>query len=139
MLTLLVLITPGATGIEDRLQEGVPDTIAALREAGIQLWVLTGDKQETAVNIAYACRLLDQTDTVYSIHTENQVRPAHQTSGAEQPLGPQETGRWLGFGTEEEHPCHPPPQYHWRTPGVFSTLSLLMVEQSVLLFLFRFI
>ncbi|XP_047412585.1 phospholipid-transporting ATPase VB isoform X5 [Sciurus carolinensis] len=66
-LTLL-----GATGIEDRLQEGVPDTIAALREAGIQLWVLTGDKQETAVNIAYACRLLDQTDTVYSINTENQ-------------------------------------------------------------------
>ncbi|XP_055285267.1 phospholipid-transporting ATPase VB isoform X1 [Moschus berezovskii] len=66
-LTLL-----GATGIEDRLQEGVPDTIAALREAGIQLWVLTGDKQETAVNIAYACRLLDQTDTVYSINTESQ-------------------------------------------------------------------
>ncbi|XP_036888858.1 phospholipid-transporting ATPase VB isoform X2 [Sturnira hondurensis] len=66
-LTLL-----GATGIEDRLQEGVPDTVAALREAGIQLWVLTGDKQETAVNIAYSCRLLDQTDTVYSINTENQ-------------------------------------------------------------------
>ncbi|XP_004467267.2 phospholipid-transporting ATPase VB isoform X2 [Dasypus novemcinctus] len=66
-LTLL-----GATGIEDRLQEGVPDTIAALRQAGIQLWVLTGDKQETAVNIAYSCRLLDQTDTVYTINTENQ-------------------------------------------------------------------
>lgn len=66
-LTLL-----GATGIEDRLQEGVPDTVAALREAGIQLWVLTGDKQETAVNIAYSCRLLDQTDTVYSINTESQ-------------------------------------------------------------------
>ncbi|XP_004689872.1 PREDICTED: probable phospholipid-transporting ATPase VB [Condylura cristata] len=66
-LTLL-----GATGIEDRLQEGVPDTIAALREAGIQLWVLTGDKQETAVNIAHSCRLLYQTDTVYSINTENQ-------------------------------------------------------------------
>ncbi|XP_006865006.1 PREDICTED: probable phospholipid-transporting ATPase VB [Chrysochloris asiatica] len=66
-LTLL-----GATGIEDRLQEGVPDTIAALREAGIQIWVLTGDKQETAVNIAYSCRLLDQTDTVYTINTESQ-------------------------------------------------------------------
>ncbi|XP_017741219.1 PREDICTED: probable phospholipid-transporting ATPase VB isoform X1 [Rhinopithecus bieti] len=66
-LTLL-----GATGIEDRLQEGVPDTIATLREAGIQLWVLTGDKQETAVNIAHSCRLLDQTDTVYTINTENQ-------------------------------------------------------------------
>uniref|UniRef100_A0A673U3I7 Phospholipid-transporting ATPase n=1 Tax=Suricata suricatta TaxID=37032 RepID=A0A673U3I7_SURSU len=66
-LTLL-----GATGIEDQLQEGVPDTVAALQEAGIQLWVLTGDKQETAVNIAYSCGLLDQTDTVYSINTENQ-------------------------------------------------------------------
>lgn len=35
----------GATGIEDRLQEGVPETIAALRAAGIVIWVLTGDKQ----------------------------------------------------------------------------------------------
>ncbi|XP_009683886.2 phospholipid-transporting ATPase VB isoform X2 [Struthio camelus] len=65
-LTLL-----GATGIEDRLQEGVPDTIAALREAGIQIWVLTGDKQETAVNIAYSCKLLNQRDTVFTINTEN--------------------------------------------------------------------
>ncbi|XP_064528363.1 phospholipid-transporting ATPase VB isoform X1 [Pseudopipra pipra] len=65
-LTLL-----GATGIEDRLQDGVPDTIMALREAGIQIWVLTGDKQETAVNIAYSCKLLDQRDTVFTINTEN--------------------------------------------------------------------
>ncbi|XP_027499239.1 probable phospholipid-transporting ATPase VB isoform X1 [Corapipo altera] len=65
-LTLL-----GATGIEDRLQDGVPDTIVALREAGIQIWVLTGDKQETAVNIAYSCKLLDQRDTVFTINTEN--------------------------------------------------------------------
>ncbi|XP_035758374.1 probable phospholipid-transporting ATPase VB [Egretta garzetta] len=65
-LTLL-----GATGIEDRLQDGVPDTIEALREAGIQIWVLTGDKQETAVNIAYSCRLLNQRDTVFTINTEN--------------------------------------------------------------------
>ncbi|XP_061472746.1 phospholipid-transporting ATPase VB isoform X1 [Rhineura floridana] len=65
-LTLL-----GATGIEDRLQDGVPDTIAAFREAGIQQWVLTGDKQETAVNIAYSCKLLDQRDTVFTINTES--------------------------------------------------------------------
>nr|XP_020664948.1 probable phospholipid-transporting ATPase VB isoform X2 [Pogona vitticeps] len=64
-LTLL-----GVTGIEDRLQDGVPDTIAAFREAGIQTWVLTGDKQETAVNIAYACKLLNQRDTVFTINTE---------------------------------------------------------------------
>uniref|UniRef100_A0A8C5NN59 Phospholipid-transporting ATPase n=1 Tax=Junco hyemalis TaxID=40217 RepID=A0A8C5NN59_JUNHY len=65
-LTLL-----GATGIEDRLQEGVPDTIVSLREAGIKIWVLTGDKQETAVNIAYSCKLLNQRDTVFTINTEN--------------------------------------------------------------------
>ena len=35
----------GATGIEDKLQEGVPETISNLREAGIVVWVLTGDKQ----------------------------------------------------------------------------------------------
>lgn len=67
--------SPGATGIEDRLQDGVPDTIAAFREAGIQTWVLTGDKQETAVNIAYSCKLLDQRDTVFTINTESKVSP----------------------------------------------------------------
>ncbi|KAM9761597.1 phospholipid-transporting ATPase IC isoform 1-T2 [Menidia menidia] len=49
----------GVTAIEDRLQEGVPETIALLQEAGIKVWVLTGDKKETAVNIGYSCKLLD--------------------------------------------------------------------------------
>jgi len=48
----------GATAIEDRLQDGVPDAIHSLRTAGIKVWVLTGDKQETAINIGYSCRLL---------------------------------------------------------------------------------
>lgn len=51
-LTLL-----GATGIEDKLQEGVPEAMAALIDAGIVVWVLTGDKPETAVNIAYSAKL----------------------------------------------------------------------------------
>ncbi|OBT97906.2 hypothetical protein VE01_03868 [Pseudogymnoascus verrucosus] len=53
-LTLL-----GGTAIEDRLQEGVPDTIALLANAGIKLWVLTGDKVETAINIGFSCNLLN--------------------------------------------------------------------------------
>ncbi|XP_075423095.1 phospholipid-transporting ATPase VD isoform X2 [Ascaphus truei] len=61
-LTLL-----GATGIEDRLQEGVPDTIESFRKAGIKVWMLTGDKQETAVNIAYACRLLEHSDKIFTL------------------------------------------------------------------------
>ncbi|XP_048459999.1 phospholipid-transporting ATPase VB [Rhincodon typus] len=62
----------GATGIEDRLQDGVPGTIEALREAGILIWVLTGDKQETAVNIAYACKLLNSKDFIFTLNNENQ-------------------------------------------------------------------
>ena len=48
----------GATAIEDRLQDGVPECIALLAEAGINFWVLTGDKEETAINIAVACNLV---------------------------------------------------------------------------------
>ncbi|XP_034611486.1 phospholipid-transporting ATPase IK [Trachemys scripta elegans] len=48
----------GATAIEDKLQDGVPETIQLLKKGNIKVWVLTGDKQETAVNIGFACRLL---------------------------------------------------------------------------------
>jgi phospholipid-translocating ATPase len=39
----------GATAIEDRLQDGVPETIEDLKKAGIKIWVATGDKLETAI------------------------------------------------------------------------------------------
>ncbi|CAG9326924.1 ATP8A1_3 [Blepharisma stoltei] len=48
----------GATAIEDKLQDNVPSTIKALRDAGVKIWVLTGDKVETAVNIGFSCNLL---------------------------------------------------------------------------------
>lgn len=48
----------GATAIEDRLQDGVPETIANLEKAGIKLWVLTGDKRETAIEIGYSTKVL---------------------------------------------------------------------------------
>ncbi|XP_045478925.1 phospholipid-transporting ATPase VD isoform X1 [Harmonia axyridis] len=51
------LLILGATGIEDRLQEGVPETLQALISAGIVVWVLTGDKPETAVNVSYSAKL----------------------------------------------------------------------------------
>ena len=47
------LILIGCTAIEDKLQEGVPACIETLSAAGIKIWVLTGDKMETAINIAY--------------------------------------------------------------------------------------
>ena len=47
------------SGVEDKLQDDVPETIAALKNAGIKVWVLTGDKVETAVQIGQSCNLLN--------------------------------------------------------------------------------
>ncbi|OII75728.1 phospholipid-translocating P-type flippase family protein [Cryptosporidium andersoni] len=55
----------GCTGIEDKLQEQVPETIADIRSAGIKLWVLTGDKLETAISIGYSSSIL--TEGTYNI------------------------------------------------------------------------
>ncbi|XP_062476415.1 phospholipid-transporting ATPase FetA-like [Pezoporus occidentalis] len=62
------LMLLGATAIEDKLQDGVPQTIETLARASIKIWVLTGDKQETAMNISYSCNLLnDDMDDVFVI------------------------------------------------------------------------
>lgn len=57
------LILLGATAIEDELQLGVPETISDLLDAGMHVWMLTGDKLETAVNIAYTCHLFPPATT----------------------------------------------------------------------------
>uniref|UniRef100_A0A060SZE9 Phospholipid-transporting ATPase n=1 Tax=Blastobotrys adeninivorans TaxID=409370 RepID=A0A060SZE9_BLAAD len=65
-LTLL-----GGTAIEDRLQDGVPQSIALLGEAGIKLWVLTGDKVETAINIGFSCNLLENSMELLVLRVED--------------------------------------------------------------------
>ncbi|KAF8496459.1 calcium transporting ATPase [Russula emetica] len=65
----------GATAIEDKLQEGVPDAIHTLQLAGIKVWVLTGDRQETAINIGMSCRLITESMNMVIINEEN----AHDT------------------------------------------------------------
>lgn len=61
----------GASGIEDKLQQGVPEAIEALRQAGIKVWVLTGDKQETAISIGYSCKLLTSQMTQIIINSNS--------------------------------------------------------------------
>uniref|UniRef100_A0A8C4KTT0 P-type ATPase C-terminal domain-containing protein n=1 Tax=Dromaius novaehollandiae TaxID=8790 RepID=A0A8C4KTT0_DRONO len=82
----------GATAIEDKLQDGVPETIQLLKLGNIKVWVLTGDKQETAMNIGYACKLL--TDDM-EILEEKEIRGV---------LSPKDkilhTGEVLKSGTE---------------------------------------
>ncbi|XP_044299959.1 phospholipid-transporting ATPase ID-like [Varanus komodoensis] len=71
------LMLLGATAIEDKLQDGVPQTIEILGRAEIKIWVLTGDKQETAVNIGYSCNMLsDAMEDIFIIEgrTSQEVR-----------------------------------------------------------------
>ena len=57
----------GATAVEDKLQDEVPETIKDLQTAGIKIWMLTGDKFETAENIGFSCKLIDESFAIYSI------------------------------------------------------------------------
>ena len=54
----------GATAIEDKLQDGVTEAIEKIKRAGIKMWMLTGDKRETAINIGYLCKLIYDYSTV---------------------------------------------------------------------------
>lgn len=64
----------GATAIEDKLQQGVPGAIDKLRRANIKMWMLTGDKRETAINIGHSCRLIKDYSSVTVLdHETGQV------------------------------------------------------------------
>jgi P-type E1-E2 ATPase len=55
----------GSTAIEDKLQEDVGRTIHDIKRAGIKVWVLTGDKVETAINIGFSCKLLSNEMNIF--------------------------------------------------------------------------
>ncbi|KAK6035436.1 hypothetical protein COOONC_27059 [Cooperia oncophora] len=81
-IALLVkeLVLLGVSAIEDRLQKHVPETLGRLVTAGIRVWVLTGDKLETAVNIGNSCRLL-------SAKAPMMVLSSTSAKGAKEELG----------------------------------------------------
>ncbi|OOF98234.1 hypothetical protein ASPCADRAFT_164638 [Aspergillus carbonarius ITEM 5010] len=60
----------GATAIEDKLQHGVPEAIDKLRRANMKMWMLTGDKRETAINIGHSCRLVKDYSTLVILDQE---------------------------------------------------------------------
>ncbi|CAH1777133.1 unnamed protein product [Owenia fusiformis] len=72
----------GATAIEDKLQEGVEETVRNLQNAGISIWVLTGDKQETAINVAHSCKLITPDHSVLVLNAADRDEASdliHQT------------------------------------------------------------
>lgn len=100
-LTLL-----GGTAIEDRLQEGVPDAIALLGMAGIKLWVLTGDKVETAINIGFSCNLLDNDMEliIFKIDDEDKVRAEAELDKHLASFGKTGSDAELKIAKDDHHP-----------------------------------
>ncbi|XP_078007386.1 putative phospholipid-transporting ATPase IM isoform X2 [Phascolarctos cinereus] len=88
----------GATAIEDKLQDGVIETIASLSLANIKIWVLTGDKQETAMNIGYSCNMLtDDMNEVFVISGQTAAEVWEELKKAKQLLFERSTGFTNGY------------------------------------------
>uniref|UniRef100_A0A8C5BKZ9 Phospholipid-transporting ATPase n=1 Tax=Gadus morhua TaxID=8049 RepID=A0A8C5BKZ9_GADMO len=84
------LLLLGATAIEDKLQDGVPQTIEQLAKADIKIWVLTGDKQETAENIGYSCNLLrEEMNDVFIVSGNTPEEVKHPVYDPVHPIIPQ--------------------------------------------------
>lgn len=64
----------GVSAIEDKLQDGVPEAIATIRAAGMKIWMLTGDKRETAINIGYSCRLIQSNSNLIVLGDQKDMR-----------------------------------------------------------------
>ena len=61
----------GATIVEDKLQDKVPETIKEIKSAGIKFWVLTGDKMSTAENIGFSCNLISKQQKIFKLNCLN--------------------------------------------------------------------
>uniref|UniRef100_A0A3P9PSV5 Phospholipid-transporting ATPase n=1 Tax=Poecilia reticulata TaxID=8081 RepID=A0A3P9PSV5_POERE len=120
----------GATAIEDKLQEGVPETIALLSLANIKVWVLTGDKQETAVNIGYSCKMLtDDMTEVFIIggHTVQSVRQELRSAVAYGQEGDCTTGR----GSKQLHCSSLPPSASGDMDSISGEFALIISGHSL--------
>lgn len=105
------LVLLGATAIEDKLQDGVPDTIHTLMEGGCKIWVLTGDRQETAINIGFSCKLITS-DMIMMVcnsdsHQETKQFLQEKLANVKDSLGVSElktpawTKFWLGISKKD--------------------------------------
>ncbi|KAG9232656.1 putative phospholipid-transporting ATPase IA [Amylocarpus encephaloides] len=68
----------GATGIEDKLQVGVPETIEKFQQANIKIWMLTGDKRETAITIAHSAKICKSYSEVIILNGGDESEMAEQ-------------------------------------------------------------
>ena len=92
----------GITAIEDRLQEGVPEAIESLRKAGLAVWILTGDKLQTATEIGRSCNLIKKQDKVVFIAHNNRNDLLKQLEGQQMLKATQSSFFTSLFGRDNE-------------------------------------
>lgn len=63
----------GATALEDKLQKGVPEAIEDFNNAGIKVWMLTGDKLETAENIGFSAKMFNEKMYIFKMETKDKI------------------------------------------------------------------
>ncbi|OWF54474.1 phospholipid-transporting ATPase IF [Mizuhopecten yessoensis] len=105
------LVLLGATAVEDKLQDDVPDTIQSLQRSGIKVWVLTGDKEETAVNISYSAghfkqgfaelRITQMTSTVQCAEVMTRLKNIKDHASIDQPFVLVVDGASLRFAVKD--------------------------------------
>ncbi|WWD00085.1 hypothetical protein V866_006993 [Kwoniella sp. B9012] len=118
------LILLGATAIEDKLQDGVPETITDLKRAGIKVWVATGDKLETAVAIGYTTNLLTQDTNLIVVREgrhsiQDQIRDALEGFFG----GEHDVARTLSRVSSRSRPSHEAPNLARVNTGVQSLVG----------------
>lgn len=130
----------GVTAVEDRLQDNVPHTIKFLRDAGIRLWVLTGDKRETAENIGYSSHLLDDSMLVIQVQCESAtelherlskiLRECSPPSSRDSKLGSFLSGANGNRDDEEPHDNRGHHRRHSSTEAVLASLTLRSLKRG---------
>ncbi|XAR55729.1 Phospholipid-translocating ATPase [Bertholletia excelsa] len=139
----------GATGIEDKLQEGVPEAIESLRQAGIKVWVLTGDKQETAISIALSCKLLtsDMQRIIINGTSEEECRSllsqAKAKYGVKSSSSRNWNQRWAHNARSHYHPdisddaklCHDPRWHAGKEEGAVTAPLALVIDGNSLVYI----
>ncbi|TMW63492.1 hypothetical protein Poli38472_002433 [Pythium oligandrum] len=129
----------GATAIEDKLQEGVPNAIFNLAQAGIKIWMLTGDKEETAINIGHACRLINERMKLLIINKEDlkelkdQVDTLYNTEDVQTHLKTKKVSSRVAIVCDGKSLVHVFPPKTAKTPEIEATakdLARKLLEMS---------
>ncbi|KAJ8898895.1 hypothetical protein K2173_008204 [Erythroxylum novogranatense] len=126
----------GATAIEDKLQDGVPEAIESLRQAGIKVWVLTGDKQETAISVGLSCRLLTPDMEQIIINGNSEIECRKLLVEAKEKYGMMSSSRrGHNFNYDKHNETDRSEMCNGKTDGIVKPLLALIIDGNSLVYI----